>query len=191
MARGTLSKLDREHQYDSSMKIGPGYAVEIDYELRVKGGDVIESSARSGPLRYVHGDGKMLAGLESRLTGLSPGEERRGEIPAREAFGTEESAPTTTMPRSAFPKDVKLEPGARFQGKDPTSGGPVQLKIVSLDGTGSAAKAKVKLLHPLIGRDLEFRVKVLSVRDPRLPAVPPPPPGVVELDLQPDDDPNT
>jgi FKBP-type peptidyl-prolyl cis-trans isomerase SlyD len=173
------------------MKIGPGLAVEIEYELRVKGGDVVESSARTGPLRYVHGDGKMLAGLESRLTGLGPGEERRGDIPAPEAFGTEESAPTAVMPRSAFPKDAKLEPGARFQGKDPASGGPVQLKIVSVDGAGSAATAKVKLLHPLLGRDLEFRVKVLSVRDPRIAAVPPPPPGVVELDLQPDEDPNT
>jgi len=44
--------------------------------------------------------------------------------------------------------------------------------------------ARVRLLHPLVGRDLEYRVKVLAVRDPNVRGVPPPVPGVVELDLQ-------
>src|ERR1041384_2880358 len=76
------------------MKIGRGMAAELEYELKIKGGAVLESSARTGPLRYVHGDGKMLPGLEKRLEGLEPGDERRGEIPAREAFGTEEMLPS-------------------------------------------------------------------------------------------------
>ena len=42
--------------------------------------------------------------------------------------------------------------------------------------------ARVRLLHPLVGRDLEYRVKVLAVRDPNVRGVPPPVPGVVELD---------
>ena len=52
------------------MKIARGRSVELSYELKVKGGSVIESSTRSGPLRYVHGDGKMLPGLEKRLEEL-------------------------------------------------------------------------------------------------------------------------
>jgi FKBP-type peptidyl-prolyl cis-trans isomerase 2 len=157
------------------MKIAPGLAVQIDYELSVKGGDVIESSARSGPLRYVHGKGKMLPGLESRLVGLAPGDEKRGEIPAREAFGSEESLPIKDLTRKDFPKDAKLDAGAVFEAKSPT-GEPLRLKIVSAAGD----KIKARLLHPLVGRDLVFRVKVLSVTDPNRP---PPPPGVVELDV--------
>src|SRR5262245_64424771 len=102
------------------MKIASGLAVQIDYELSVKGGDVIESSARSGPLRYVHGQGKMLPGLESRLMGLGPGDEKRGEIPAREAFGSEESLPVKEMVKADFPKDAKLEPGSVFEAKSAT-----------------------------------------------------------------------
>src|SRR5262245_34955177 len=157
------------------MKIASGLAVQIDYELSVKGGDVIESSARSGPLRYVHGQGKMLPGLESRLVGLGPGEEKRGEIPAREAFGSEDSLPLKDMTRKDFPKDAKLDPGLVFEAKSAT-GEPVRLKIVSAFGD----KVKARLLHPLVGRDIVFRVKVLSVTNPNRP---PPPPGVVELDL--------
>jgi FKBP-type peptidyl-prolyl cis-trans isomerase SlyD len=161
------------------MKILPGRTVELEYELKVKGGEVIESSARTGPLRYVHGDGKMLPGLEKRLEGLSPGDERQGEVPAREAFGTEESLPVTEMARGVFPAGTKLELGAIFEAKDPTSGAPVRFKVLSVND----AAAKVRLLHPLVGRDIEFRVKVLAVRDPSAPpSRPPPVPGIVELD---------
>jgi FKBP-type peptidyl-prolyl cis-trans isomerase SlyD len=156
------------------MKIAAGLSVQIDYELSVKGGDVIESSTRSGPLRYVHGQGKMLAGLESRLLGMKPGEEKRGEIPAREAFGSEDTLPVKEMPRSDFPKDAKLDVGTVFEAKSP-KGEPLRLKIVSAKGD----KVSVRLLHPLVGRDLAFRVKVLGVSDP---SKPPPPPGTVELD---------
>jgi FKBP-type peptidyl-prolyl cis-trans isomerase 2 len=161
------------------MQIGPGRIIELEYELKVKGGDVIESSARAGALRYTHGDGKMLPGLEKRLVGLSPGEERNGEIPAREAFGTEESLPVKDMPRAAFPSGGALAAGSTFAAKDPTSGAPVQFKVVKVERD----VVKVRLLHPLVGRDLEYRVKVMSVREPGRAAGPPPTPGVVELDL--------
>ena len=85
------------------MKIGRGLSVRIEYELKIKGGEVIESSARSGPLQYVQGAGKMLAGLEKRLEGLSPGDERSGNIPAAEAFGTEDALPVKEMARKEFP----------------------------------------------------------------------------------------
>jgi FKBP-type peptidyl-prolyl cis-trans isomerase SlyD len=160
------------------MKIARGRSVELSYELKVKGGAVIESSERSGPLRYVHGDGKMLPGLEKRLEGLQPGDEQKGEIPAREAFGTEESLPVTQMARSVFPKGLKVEPGAVFEGKDPASGAPVHFKILSANAT----TASVRLLHPLVGRDIEYQVTVLSVRDAAAKGGPPPIPGVVELD---------
>lgn len=161
------------------MKIGPGLSVELAYELKIKGGDVIESSDRSGPLRYVHGDGKMLPGLEKRLAGLSPGDESKGVIPAKEAFGNEDALPVREMPRSAFPVGTDLKPGAVFQAKDPTSGVPVQFKVLTAD----AKLARVRLLHPLADRDIEYKVTVLAVRDPRTQgSAPPPVPGVVELD---------
>src|SRR4051812_43240334 len=124
------------------MKIAAGLAVEIDYELKVKGGDVLESSAKSGPLRYVHGQGKMLPGLERRLEGLSPGEEKRGEVPAAEGFGTEESLPMKSMSRREFPKDAKLEVGSVFEAKSPT-GEPIRLKVLAT----TLSTVRVRLLH--------------------------------------------
>jgi FKBP-type peptidyl-prolyl cis-trans isomerase SlyD len=156
------------------MKIAAGLTVEIEYELKVKGGAVIESSAKSGPLRYVHGRGKMLPGLERRLDGLSAGDEKKGEIPATEAFGTEESLPVKVMTRREFPPGINVAPGAVFEAKSAT-GDTVRLKVIEVNGDA----VKARLVHPLAGRDIEFKVKVLAVAEPQRP---PPPPGVVELD---------
>src|ERR1043165_9638967 len=154
------------------MKIGRGLAIEIEYELKVKGGGVLESSARTGPLRYVHGDGKMLPGLEKRLEGLEPGDERAGEIPAREAFGTEEMLPIKEMPCTDFPNGAPLAAGSVFEGKDPALGSQVRFKIIAFKDT----VAKVRLRPPLVGRDIKYGVKVPAVRDPSARSGPPPVP---------------
>jgi FKBP-type peptidyl-prolyl cis-trans isomerase SlyD len=159
------------------MKIASGLAVRMEYELKVVGGDVIESSKKSGPLRYVHGIGKMLPGLERRIEGMSPGEERRGEIPARDAFGSEDSLPLKEMARNEFPAGTKPTEGLVFEAKS-ERGDAIFFKVVSV----TEQKVTVRLMHPLVGRDLAYWVKILSVDDPT--AKPPLPPGVVELDLE-------
>lgn len=157
------------------MRIAKGLWVEIDYELSVRAGRVLESSSKTGPLHYIHGQGKMLPGLERRMEGLSPGDEKRGDIPPEEAFGTEASFPLKEMIRGEFPPGAILEPGTTFEAKGPT-GDPVVIRIVSRDGD----RIHARLIHPLAGKTLQYRVKVLAVESAHSP---PPPPGAVELDL--------
>jgi FKBP-type peptidyl-prolyl cis-trans isomerase SlyD len=165
------------------VKVTKGETIRVEYELKVagKGGEVIESSKRSGPLTYVHGEGKMLPGLEKRLEGMAAGEEKRGTIPAAEAFGTEASLPIKELPRKEFPKDEKLEVGRLFQARGP-NGQPVSFKIVS-EGKDVV---KVRFLHPLVDKDIEFYVKVLMIDDPknkkRATVAPPPPPADAVLE---------
>jgi FKBP-type peptidyl-prolyl cis-trans isomerase 2 len=157
------------------MKVAQGNVVRIDCELRVKGGDVIESSKKSGPVEYKHGSGQMLKGLEARLEGLGVGDEKDGIISASEAFGTEEDAPKMAIPRTNFPKDAKIEKGNRFEAKGP-QGTNLTLEVLSVDEKEVIARA----VHPLAGKDLEFTVKVLSVRPPP----PPVPKGQVVDDIE-------
>jgi len=157
------------------VQIKRGEKVRLEYELKVQGGAVIESSRQSGPILYEHGAGKMLPGLEKRLEGMAIGDEKRGVIPAAEAFGTEATLPTTELPRSAFPKGDALEAGKQFEAKGP-NGQPVTFRIVK----ASDDKVQVRFLHPLMGKDIEFWVKVLMIDDPqsrkRATVAPPPPP---------------
>lgn len=163
-----------------AMKVATGNVVRIEFELKVKGGEVVETSAKAGPLEYVQGEGKVLPGFEKRIEGMMIGEVRRGEIPPAEAFGTEESLPTKQLTRADFPKDAKLEVGMVFEAKGPNNM-PVSFKVVKLDGD----KVTVRFLHPLAGKTLEYWVKVVMIDDPkakkRAVAMPPPPTDAIEL----------
>lgn len=160
----------------AAMEIKRGEKVRLEYELKVQGGQVIESSQKSGPIVYVHGAGKMLPGLEKRLEGMAIGDEKRGVIPAAEAFGTEDSLPTRDIPRKEFHAGEKLDVGRQFEARD-AGGQPVAFRIVAVEGE----KVKVRFLHPLAGKDIEFYVKVLMIDDPesrkRAVVAPPPPPA--------------
>ena len=168
------------------MKVEKGSRVRLEYELRVKGGEVVESSAKHGAIEYVHGESPMLPGLAKRLVGARAGVEIRGEIPGVDAFGNEESFPTTKLPRSALPKDAAIAKGASFEAKSAT-GDPVVLRVVDL----SADEVTVRLVPPIAGKDLEFRAKILMIEDPathqrevvdRKP--PPPPAAALKLDVR-------
>ncbi|HSO34023.1 MAG TPA: FKBP-type peptidyl-prolyl cis-trans isomerase, partial [Labilithrix sp.] len=159
------------------MKVTADHIVRIDCELRVSGGEVIESSKKTGPVEYRQGGGQMLAALESRLLGMEVGEQKSGVIPAAEGFGTEATQPKMSIPRTSFPKDAKLEVDARFEAKGP-SGTPVTLQVLSL--TDDQVIARV--VHPLSGKDLEFDVKILAVRRPPPPVPTRPPVEVLEVE---------
>lgn len=143
------------------MKVSKGSSVRIEVELKVKGGDVIESSAKSGPIEYRHGSGQMLAGLEKELEGLEAGAEKSGVLPPADAFGTEDSQPTMKLTRAEFPKDAKIARGDRFEAKGPT-GTPVMLRVIETDEKVITAR----VVHPLAGKEIEFKVKIVSVKPP-------------------------
>ena len=48
------------------MNVKAGLVVQLDIDLKVKGGEVIESSKKSGLVAYTHGQGQMLPGLEKQ-----------------------------------------------------------------------------------------------------------------------------
>lgn len=140
------------------MKISQGKSVTMEYELAIEGGEVLESSENKGPLTYVHGTGQMLPGLEKRLEGMGVGDNAEGVIPAAEAYGTEETLPTTLLNRSDFPEGEALEPGREFQARDP-GGNPVSFTVVESEGD----QVRVRFNHPLAGKDIRFSVKVLQI----------------------------
>jgi len=143
------------------VQIKKGEKVRLEYELKVKGGEVVEASEKSGPILYEHGAGKMLPALERELEGMAIGDEKRGVITAADAF-PEASLPTKDLPRKEFPAGAQLAPGMVFEAKGP-AGQPVAFKIVAAGDD----KVTVRFLHPLQGKDLEFYVKVLMIDDPK------------------------
>jgi FKBP-type peptidyl-prolyl cis-trans isomerase 2 len=169
------------------MKIGPGSVVRIEYEIRVKGGDVIESSDKA-PLQYVHGEGRLLPALEKRLEGLSVGDSREGEIPAAEVVPPADQLPTRVVPRRELSGKGDLAVGALFEART-VEGAAVKLEVVALDDE----KVTMRLVPPLAGKDLTFKVKVVRIEDPASHTVstlrkppPPLPAEALHIDLEPE-----
>jgi len=146
------------------MDVHKGQFVRIECELKVVGGEIIESSKKSGSVEYKHGSGQMLTALEGQLEGMKVGEEKSGVIKAADAFGSAATQVERKIPRKEFPEDTKFEKGSRFEAKA-TNGPPVVLEITEV--TDEAITTKV--IHPLADKDIDFKVKVLAIR-------PPPPP---------------
>jgi FKBP-type peptidyl-prolyl cis-trans isomerase 2 len=168
------------------LKVAKGCVVRISYELKFSSGEVLESSKKTGPLDYVHGEEKLIPQFQKRIEGMTVGEEKKGVIPAREIFRDESAFPTEVMKRSSFPADAKLEVGERFSAKRP-DGQAVQLKITAV----TAEDVTVRLIPELAGKDLEFSVKVLVIDDPQAKkregvAPPPPPAAALKVDLDPE-----
>ncbi len=147
--------------------------IRLEYEIKVKGGPVVESSAERGPLEFTLGQRRLLPALEERIATLAVGEEASGEIDAADAFGNEALLPVKEIAVGEFPEGAELTPGSVFEALGPDDQ-RVRFRIVEpLD-----ALVRVRFLHPLADADLEYRVKVLEIIVPRPRPIPPPLPAL-------------
>jgi FKBP-type peptidyl-prolyl cis-trans isomerase SlyD len=143
-----------------SHRVADGKVVGIYYTLKDPSGAVLDTNRRGGrPLAYLHGAGNILPALERALVGKQKDDEVRVEIPAAEGYGEKSPDAVRNMPRSAFPASAKVQPGARFQGQDPT-GKPVSVLVTAVDGD----TVTVDHNHPLAGVALHFEVTIAGVR---------------------------
>jgi FKBP-type peptidyl-prolyl cis-trans isomerase 2 len=149
--------------------------LKLEYEIRVKGGDVIESSEGRGPLEVVPGRRRLLPALETVIARLRVGDEARGALAAADAFGDEALLPTMEIARAEFPAGDAPEPGRRYEAKT-ADGAEVRLRVLS----ANERFVHVRLLHPLADADLEYRFKLIAVERPDLP--PPLPARAVGID---------
>ena len=85
--------------------IQPNAHVTIDYELRDDDGDMLEESAGEGgePIRYVHGYGMLVPGLEAALVGLKTGDERDVVVPAEAGYGEYDDELLLELDRTELP----------------------------------------------------------------------------------------
>ncbi len=140
------------------MKIERDTTVNVEYTLKNKNGDILDSSQAMGPLEYIHGYGMIIPGLERALEGKEEGESFKKEVPPSEAYGEVVDDLIMETNRSQFPEGLELKTGMEFEaGNGQTTRVAVIKKI---DGDNIT----VDMNHPLAGETLYFDVKVISVK---------------------------
>lgn len=142
------------------MQIAANKAVSIDYTLTNENGEVIDSSAGGAPLAYLHGARNIIAGLEKALEGKQAGDEIDVTVEPEEAYGEYSAELVAVLNRSMFEGVDQLEVGMQFHASAP-DGGMQIVTIRDIDGEDVTVDGN----HPLAGQRLNFKVKVVEVRD--------------------------
>jgi FKBP-type peptidyl-prolyl cis-trans isomerase SlyD len=141
--------------------IQPNAHVTLDYELRDEDGDMLEASEGEGgePIRYVHGYGMLVPGLEAALVGLKTGDERDVVVSAEEGYGEYDDDLLLELDRSELPDPKGVAVGDEFVAESP-DGEEMAMSVIEVQDDHVVVDAN----HPLAGMTLRYHVTVRDIR---------------------------
>lgn len=134
-----------------------GSSVSFHYELW-SSGKIYDSTFGGEPVNYIAGNDEIISGLEEFMYGKRSGFEGVIEVPAQKAYGLYNSDLVVYANYESFDDSVEIKIGETVE-VDGDDGVTYVFRIIELD------KEKVYLdgNHPLAGKDLKYRIKVLKV----------------------------
>ena len=134
--------------------------VKFFYSLSdAKSKELLESNAGGGELAFVSGKNQVLPKLEEALLGMREGEHKEISIACADALGEYDEKLVVDVPRSQFDSSAEIEVGMQFQAESAVGPAIVTVKKVSPETITIDAN------HELAGKDLNFDVEVVDVRD--------------------------
>ena len=105
--------------------------------------------------QFVQGQHQLMPALERALSGMKTGDEKRVEISAEEGFGPYDATKRKTVPTSELP--AWIQEGDLLQDRSGQQATVTQL---------SDRSAIMDYNHPLAGKPLHMKIKILRVEDP-------------------------
>ncbi len=145
--------------YADDPVVGPGKKVTFDYTLTVDNKQV-ESSVGKTPLVYTVGAHNIIPGLESELNGLHVNAEKVVTVAPKDAYGEVDPKALKEFPVTALPKGMDPKVGMVLLATAP-DGSKFPAKISEVKGD----KVVLDFNHPLAGKTLTFKVKILSIHN--------------------------
>ena len=140
-------------------KIEDDVVVSLDFTLFIDGEEV-DSSKETGPIHFIQGFGNVIPGLEDELYDMVIGDEKRLDIKAKDAYGQIEEEAIIDIPRSEFPDDINLEPGAEIDIESEEGERYTAIILEVVDDN-----VILDFNHPLAGKDLVFEIKIAGLRN--------------------------
>ncbi|MFA5625388.1 MAG: peptidylprolyl isomerase [Bradymonadales bacterium] len=141
-----------------SLVIKNDFVVSIVYVLTNSSGELLDLSTHEKPMRYMHGHGNIIRGLEKALEGKAIGDHLEVDVAPEDAYGLRDGEPQA-VPKSIFPEGTEFKIGAGMMAKS-EDGKPFPLWIVKMDEENVYVDGN----HPLAGQTLHFSVDVVAMR---------------------------
>ncbi|MBI2572646.1 peptidylprolyl isomerase [Candidatus Woesearchaeota archaeon] len=134
----------------------------IHYTGTLEDGTVFDSSEGRNPLQFEVGAGQVIPGFENAVEGMKLNQEKSVTIPAAQAYGEHKEELLKEIPRAALPKDgPEPQVGMQLLVHAPT-GQRFPAMIAKVD----ADNVTLDLNHPLAGKDLTFKIKLVGINEP-------------------------
>ncbi|EMP53922.1 FKBP-type peptidyl-prolyl cis-trans isomerase [Marinobacter koreensis] len=140
------------------LPVDKGTRVTLHFALKIKDGDVVDSTFEKEPATLEIGDDNLPENFEAYLMGMKAGDRRTYEVPPEKGFGQHNPSNLQTFKRHEFSADMVLEQGVVVSFADAR-----QQELPGVISRVEGDEVEVDFNHPLAGRTLEFDVEILDV----------------------------
>ena len=141
------------------MVVKQGDKVKVEYTGTFEDGTVFDSSEKHGePLEFESGAKQVIKGFDDAIMGMDVNEEKEVTIQPEDAYGHPNPALVQEVPKEQIPIKEELKAGMVLGVTLPT-GEQIPAKIAEVN----EKTVKMDLNHPLAGKVLKFKFKVVSI----------------------------
>ena len=141
------------------MAIKEGDIIKVEYEGTLDDGTVFDSTKMNEgkPLKFEVGCGHVISGFENAVVGKEVGDEFEIHLEPSEAYGDYNEKLIQDVPKENFPQDQEIKEEMVIVLVDPNNNQiPATVTEVRED------LVRIDLNHPLAGKNLNFKVKVIE-----------------------------
>ncbi|MBD2430512.1 MULTISPECIES: FKBP-type peptidyl-prolyl cis-trans isomerase [Fischerella] len=135
-----------------------GDTVKVHYTGKLDDGTVFDTSVEREPLQFSIGEGLVIPGFEQAVVGMTPGESKRTNIPADEAYGPYRPELVMVVDKERIPTDVSVEVGQMLQISQ-SNGQAIPVVVTEVSDSQITLDAN----HPLAGQELIFDIQLVQI----------------------------
>lgn len=133
--------------------------VKIHYTGKLSDGSVFDTSDGRDPLSFTLGSGQVIPGFDKGVVGMQVDEEKTIEIKAIDAYGDIRDELIHELPKSTVPSSIDPKVGMNLVSKT-KDGKEIPLVVTKISDETITVDAN----HPLAGKDLTFKVKLVEIQ---------------------------
>ncbi|MBN1792731.1 peptidylprolyl isomerase [Candidatus Woesearchaeota archaeon] len=149
----------KEPSNTDSKVVQKGDKVKVDYVGSFNDGVVFdESKTRGKPIEFVAGNGQVIPGFDQGVIGMKVGGEKKITIEPKEGYGEPNPELVKVITRDKLPPEPDPKVGMVLA-MGMSNGMEIPARITKVNGE----MVTIDLNHPLAGKTLHFKLKVVGV----------------------------
>ena len=142
------------------MSVGMNKVITFNYTLKDEEGTLLDSSSNKEPMAFLSGNSQIIPKLEEALNGMIIGSKKNVKVSAADAYGEYSEDAIQKVKKDQFPKEANIEVGMTYIANSP-DGKQMPFLVSEINDQDIT----IDFNHPLAGKNLEFDVELLDVRD--------------------------